>query len=50
MPGAKSETVMGEALKELGWPRHSYLVSTKFFWGIHGDAPSMPSTRSTAST
>ena len=34
--GGQSETVMGEALKELGWPRHSYLVSSKFFWGIHG--------------
>ena len=37
--GGKSEEVMGEALRELGWPRHSYLVSTKFFWGIHGDTP-----------
>ena len=37
--GGKSEQVMGDALRELGWPRHSYLVSTKFFWGIHGDTP-----------
>jgi voltage-dependent potassium channel beta subunit len=37
--GGKSEEVMGEALRELGWPRHSYLVSTKFFWGIHGENP-----------
>jgi voltage-dependent potassium channel beta subunit len=36
--GGESETVMGKALKELGWPRHSYLVSTKFFWGIHGES------------
>lgn len=35
--GGESEKVMGEALRELGWPRHSYLVSTKFFWGIHRD-------------
>jgi voltage-dependent potassium channel beta subunit len=35
----KSEQVMGEALRELGWPRHSYLVSTKFYWGIHGETP-----------
>jgi voltage-dependent potassium channel beta subunit len=35
--GGESETVMGRALQELGWPRHSYLVSTKFFWGIHGE-------------
>ena len=37
--GGKAETVMGEALQEFGWPRHTYLVSTKYFWGIHGDVP-----------
>jgi len=31
----KSEEVMGAALKKLGWRRSSYLVSTKFYWGIH---------------
>lgn len=31
----KAEEVMGSALKKLGWRRSSYLVSTKFFWGIH---------------
>jgi voltage-dependent potassium channel beta subunit len=31
----KSEEVMGAALKQLGWRRSSYLVSTKFYWGIH---------------
>jgi len=30
----KSEEVMGQALKRLGWRRSSYLVSTKFYWGI----------------
>jgi len=39
--GGKSETVMGQALKGFGWPRHTYLVSTKFFWGIHGDVPNV---------
>lgn len=34
--GGDSERMMGRALKQLGWPRHSYLVSTKFYWGIHG--------------
>lgn len=34
----KSEEVMGEALKKLGWRRGSYLVSTKFYWGLH-DGP-----------
>lgn len=36
--GGKSESMMGQALRELGWPRHSYLVSTKYYWGIH-DGP-----------
>jgi voltage-dependent potassium channel beta subunit len=31
----KSEEVMGKALKELKWRRGSYLVSTKFFWGLN---------------
>ena len=30
----KSEELMGEALKQLAWPRLKYVVSTKFFWGI----------------
>ena len=33
--GGKSEEIMGAALKELGWRRGSYLVSTKFFWGLN---------------
>lgn len=31
----KSEEVMGAALKQLGWRRGSYLVTTKIFWGLH---------------
>jgi len=34
----KSEEVMGAALKELGWRRGSYLVSTKIYWGLY-DTP-----------
>jgi voltage-dependent potassium channel beta subunit len=30
----ESETLMGEILKKLAWPRLKYIVSTKFFWGI----------------
>ena len=30
----QSELIMGRALKQLGWPRLNYLVSTKFFWGL----------------
>ena len=33
--GGKSEEVMGAALKQLNWRRGSYLISTKFFWGLH---------------
>jgi voltage-dependent potassium channel beta subunit len=33
--GGESETIMGKALEELAWPRDSYVVSTKLFWGIH---------------
>jgi voltage-dependent potassium channel beta subunit len=33
--GGKSEEVMGMALKKLGWRRSSYLVSSKFFWGLN---------------
>jgi voltage-dependent potassium channel beta subunit len=32
--GGRSETIMGEAIAELGWPRHTYVISSKFFWGI----------------
>ncbi|TPW13172.1 MAG: putative oxidoreductase, partial [bacterium] len=41
--GGKAEVVMGAALKELGWRRGSFLVSTKFFWGLH-DAPNEKNT------
>jgi voltage-dependent potassium channel beta subunit len=32
--GGQSEQIMGDALKALRWPRVSYVVSTKFFWGL----------------
>jgi len=31
----KSEEVMGAALKQIGWRRGSYLVTTKLYWGLH---------------
>ncbi len=38
--GGKSEEVMGEAIRALGWPRLSYVISTKFFWGLNpGEYP-----------
>ena len=36
--GGQSETIMGRAFAELGWPRNSYVVSTKFYWGL-ADGP-----------
>jgi voltage-dependent potassium channel beta subunit len=30
----KSEALMGAALKKLNWDRLTYMVSTKFFWGL----------------
>jgi len=39
----ESERIMGKALASLAWPRYSYLVSTKLFWGLHDG----PNTRNT---
>ncbi len=33
-----AETMMGEALKALTWPRQKFVVSTKFYWGL-SDGP-----------
>ncbi|HEY6533614.1 MAG TPA: aldo/keto reductase [Acidimicrobiales bacterium] len=41
--GGESEAIMGQAIAELGWPRWSYVISTKLHWGIH-DAPNMRNT------
>jgi voltage-dependent potassium channel beta subunit len=30
----KSEELMGASLKQLGWDRLTYMVSTKFYWGL----------------
>jgi voltage-dependent potassium channel beta subunit len=32
--GGESERIMGRAIAELGWPRGSYVVSSKYFWGL----------------
>jgi voltage-dependent potassium channel beta subunit len=32
--GGDSERIMGQAIAKLGWPRHSYVLSTKVFWGL----------------
>jgi voltage-dependent potassium channel beta subunit len=31
----ESETIMGGVLRQMGWRRSSYIVSTKFFWGLN---------------
>lgn len=41
--GGESERIMGRALKKLGWRRASYIISTKFFWGLH-DGPNEKNT------
>jgi voltage-dependent potassium channel beta subunit len=33
--GGESERIMGAAIAELGWPRWSYVLTTKVFWGIN---------------
>ena len=35
---------MGRVLAQSGWGRHQYVVSTKFFWGIHGNVRNMRNT------
>ena len=36
--GGESERLMGQAIARNGWKRHQYVVSSKFYWGIH-DGP-----------
>jgi voltage-dependent potassium channel beta subunit len=33
--GGEAEVLMGEAFRRAGWRRASYVVSTKFFWGLN---------------
>jgi len=32
--GGEAETMMGKAFRSLGWERETYVVSTKFYWGL----------------
>ncbi|HEX6424718.1 MAG TPA: aldo/keto reductase [Acidimicrobiales bacterium] len=32
--GGESERIMGEAIAALGWPRSSFVVSSKYYWGL----------------
>ncbi len=38
-----AETIMGEVLRKAGWRRASYIVSTKFYWGLN-DGPNEKNT------
>lgn len=40
----RSEQIMGQVLDELGWARNSYVVTSKYFWGIDGELPNMRNT------
>jgi voltage-dependent potassium channel beta subunit len=42
--GGKSEQIMGDAIAELGWERHTYAISTKLYWGIHKSTVNMTNT------
>jgi voltage-dependent potassium channel beta subunit len=41
----RAESVLGSLLKKTGWRRSSYVVSTKFYWGLH-DGPNERNTLS----
>jgi voltage-dependent potassium channel beta subunit len=42
--GGESEAIMGRAVRELGWKRHEYVITSKFFWGIDGRMVNMQNT------
>lgn len=35
--GGEGEKILGEAINQLGWKRNSYIISTKFFFGLDDD-------------
>jgi len=43
----QSEEIMGVVLKELGWSRLKYVVSTKFYWGMATGKGEFPNERNT---
>lgn len=42
--GGESEAIMGRVIKELGWRRQDYVLSTKVFWGLDSRVPNMNNT------
>ncbi len=43
----QSEEIMGAVLKELGWQRLKYMISTKFYWGMASGKGEFPNQRNT---
>jgi voltage-dependent potassium channel beta subunit len=41
--GGESESIMGRVIAELGWPRWSYVLTTKVYWGLNR-VPNMQNT------
>jgi voltage-dependent potassium channel beta subunit len=42
--GGESEAIMGRVVKELGWKRQEYVMTSKFFWGVDGPMRNMQNT------
>ena len=42
--GGESEAIMGRVIEQLGWKRHSFVLTTKVFWGIDGPMVNMRNT------
>jgi voltage-dependent potassium channel beta subunit len=42
-----AEQIMGSVIKELGWPRGKFVVSTKFYWGLAAGKGEFPNERNT---
>jgi voltage-dependent potassium channel beta subunit len=42
--GGKSEELMGRVIRELGWQRHTYVLTTKVFWGLDRKVVNMNNT------
>lgn len=40
----ESEAIMGRVIRELGWRRQDYVLSTKVFWGLDPRVPNMNNT------
>lgn len=42
--GGESERIMGQVFAKQGWERHTYVASTKLYWGIHDGVVNMKNT------